>query len=257
MPRELSTAAHERSHPYPATARPLPSPQVEADQPTEASNQHELSPASTDSGYDSGNEDWLDILDEATHDGRKSLHFPVTCLIFPLTDQPGYFSLTGYVGDDVQSLEPPAERLRCVACHRPILVPTLDIGHHPILWRLAHCHHPLHLGCLTPLGQPAHWQRLHYVHNPGSSHLYPLSLMTLMFETRTSAATRIRRRNRELPFDHRPISRFEDAERIKTWRCPKVGCGQTQFSFRFREVWYSNTHGMTMDGQFIRGPTHL
>jgi len=73
----------------------------------------------------------------------------------------------------------------------------------------------------------------------------------------TLAATRIRRRHRELPFDHRPISRFEDAERIKTWPCPADGCGQTQFSFHFNDVWYSNVHGMTMDGHFIRGPTCL
>jgi len=78
-----------------------------------------------------------------------------------------------------------------------------------------------------------------------------------MLTFKASAATRIQRRNRELPFDHHPISRFEDAERIKTWHCPKVGCGQTQFSFRFHDIWYSNIHGMTMDGQFIRGPTHL
>ena len=150
MPRELSTAAHEHSHPYPATARPpsLPSPQVEANQPTESStgNQREPSPASTDSGYDSGNEDWLDILDEATHDGRKSLHFPVTCLIFPLMDQPGYFSLTGYVGDDVQSLEPPAERLRCVACHHPGPNPR----HRPPPHSLAPCTLP----SPSPLGLP-------------------------------------------------------------------------------------------------------
>lgn len=77
MPRELSVAAHERSHPYPAAARPPPSPQVPADPPVESSNQPEASPASSESGYDSENEDWLDILEESTHDGRK---FPCNVL---------------------------------------------------------------------------------------------------------------------------------------------------------------------------------
>ena len=91
---------------------------------------------------------------------------------WPLMGRPAFFALTGYVGDEVRILRPPEERLRCVACRRPILVPTLDIGHHPILWRLAHCHHPLHLDCLAPLGQPyaisGVTQRPRYAHNPGS-----------------------------------------------------------------------------------------
>ena len=77
MPCELSVAAHERSHPYPAAACPPPSPQVPADPPAKSSNQPEASPVSTESGYDSENEDWLDILEESTHDGHK---FPCNVL---------------------------------------------------------------------------------------------------------------------------------------------------------------------------------
>ena len=73
-----------------------------------------------------------------------------------------------------------------------------------------------------------------------------------------SAATRIRRQKRNNPeFNHRPISRFEDDERMKTWLCPQDGCGQVQFSVLYHGDWYSNVHGMTIDGHSISGPTHL
>ena len=72
------------------------------------------------------------------------------------------------------------------------------------------------------------------------------------------AATRIRRQKRHNPqFDYRPISRFEDAQRMRTWPCPQEGCGQVQFSVLFHGDWYSNVHGMTIDGHSISGPTHL
>ena len=85
-----------------------------------------------------------------------------------------YFALTNYVPDGAQeAFEPPAERLLCVACQGPILALTIDIGHHPILWHLARCHHPLHLDCLTPLGQPyavsGVTHRPRYIHDPGLS----------------------------------------------------------------------------------------
>ena len=69
---------------------------------------------------------------------------------------------------------PPPERLQCAACHIPIVTPTgtVDADHFPVLWRLAHCRHPLHLDCLAPLGHPYAisrvMQRPNYVHNPGS-----------------------------------------------------------------------------------------
>jgi len=90
---------------------------------------------------------------------------PLQLLISFLTDIQVFFALPGYVGDDARTLEPPREGLQCVSCRRPILVPTIDIGHHPILWRLAHCRHPLHLRCLYPvqMGHP------HIVDNPGLS----------------------------------------------------------------------------------------
>ena len=174
MPRELSAAPNEHPHPYPAAARPPPSPQ---DPPAEPLNQPEPSPANESDDYDSDNEDWLDILDESTHNGCKS-YSRLQILISPLINLQVYFSLPAYIRDNVQSLEPPTERLRCVACHRPILVPTLDMGHHPILWRLAHCRHPLYLHCLYPVGQPP--QHPHYVDNSCLSHFTSFPCMMLM-----------------------------------------------------------------------------
>lgn len=59
------------------------------------------------------------------------------------------------------------ERLQCVACHISIVVPFIQVGSDfPVLWRLAHCRHPLHLDCLAPLGRP-YAIHPYYVHNPG------------------------------------------------------------------------------------------
>ena len=68
MPRKSSASPHAHPHPYPAAACPPPSPQ---DPPVEPINQPE--PTSTDEfdDYDSDNEDWQDILEESTHNGRK------------------------------------------------------------------------------------------------------------------------------------------------------------------------------------------
>ena len=70
MPRE-SSAARERSHPYSAAACPS---QALVDSPSTTSNQPEPNPASNETDYDSENEAWQDILDEATHDGCE-FHF--------------------------------------------------------------------------------------------------------------------------------------------------------------------------------------
>jgi hypothetical protein len=154
-----------------------------------------------------------------------------------------------------EQLEANLERLRCAACHIPI---PIDSGHYQ-MWRLVHCRHPLHLDCLSPLGHPnaisGVTQRPYYVHSPGFSYLssYDTDAYNLI-----SAATRIRRQKRHSPqFDHCPISRFEDAERMKTWLCPQDGCGQVQFSMLFHGDWYSNVDGMTIDDHSISGPTHL
>lgn len=89
-----------------------------------------------------------------------------------------------------------------------------------------------------------------------TSFSYVITLLMLTFKF--PAATRIRRQRRHNPqFDHRPISRFEDAKRMRTWPCPQEGCGQVQFSVFSHGDWYSNVHGMTMDGHSISGPTHL
>ena len=170
-------------------------------------------------------------------------------------------ALVAHVQDEVATLYPPPARLRCAACRIPILVPTIDVGHRPILWRLAHCRHPLHLDCLAPLGRPhaisRTTQRPYYVHNPGS-YFSPPCAIDIALTLEISAATRIRRQKRHnIQFDYRPISRFEDAEKMKTWPCPQEGCGQVQFSVLSNGNWYSNTHGMTMDSHLISGPTHL
>jgi hypothetical protein len=84
---------------------------------------------------------------------------------------------------------------------------------------------------------------------------YVITVWLLTFKT--SAATRIRRQRRHNPqFDYRPISRFEDAEKMRTWLCPQEGCGQVQFSVLSHGDWYSNVHGMTIDSHSISGPTH-
>ena len=44
---------------------------------------------------------------------------------------------------------------------------------------------------------------------------------------------------------------------MRTWFCPQDGCGQVQFSVLSHGDWYSNVHGMTIDGHSISGPTHL
>jgi len=44
---------------------------------------------------------------------------------------------------------------------------------------------------------------------------------------------------------------------MRTWPCPQEGCGQVQFSVLSHGDWYSNVHGMTIDGHSISGPTHL
>jgi len=259
MPHESFAAAHERSHPYSSAGRPPPSPQIPSELLT-SSSQPELSPAPNGAEYDSEDQVWQDILEEATHDARKSIQFSHT-VIQNSNYRVAYFALICHVPDEVEVLDPPAERLQCVACRRPILVATIDIGHHPILWRLAHCRHPLHLDCLAPLGRPYAISRTtqhpYYVHNPHPGLYIFTASPCIMLTFKLLAATRIRRRQHEQPFDHRPISRFEDAERIKTWPCPKEGCGEIQFSVCFRDVWYSNVHGMTMDGHSISGPTHL
>ena len=74
MPRESFSAAHERSHPYSSAGRPPPSPQAPSEPPTLPS-QPELSPAPNEPGYDSEDEMWQDILEEATHDARKRAQF--------------------------------------------------------------------------------------------------------------------------------------------------------------------------------------
>ena len=164
---------------------------------------------------------------------------------------------------DRDNEELPPERLQCTACHIPIIVPTNNSDHSesPVLWRLAHCHHSLHLDCLAPLGCPyaisKATQRPYYIHNPGFI-CPPSYAITVRLTFKTSAATRIRRQKRHNPqFDHCPISRFEDAERMRTWPCPQEGCGQVQFSVLSHGDWYSNVHGMTIDGHSISGPTHL
>jgi hypothetical protein len=72
MPRESFAAAHERPHPYSSAGRPL-SPQVPSE-PLTSPSQPEPSPAPNED-YDSDNEAWQDILEEATHDARKSTRF--------------------------------------------------------------------------------------------------------------------------------------------------------------------------------------
>ena len=70
---------------------------------------------------------------------------------------PAYLALFSATLEKVESmhkLEEPPTFQRCSACHIPILVPTCNIGSCPILWRLARCHHSLHLDCLAPLGRP-------------------------------------------------------------------------------------------------------
>jgi hypothetical protein len=79
MPRESFSAAYERSHPYPSTStRP---PQVPAELPTSPmprepspTAQTEPSPAPNED-YDSDNEVWQEILEEAAHDARKFPQF--------------------------------------------------------------------------------------------------------------------------------------------------------------------------------------
>jgi len=78
MPRESFAAAHERTHPYSSAGHPPPSPQVlseDSELLNLAPHQPETTPAPIEPEYDSEDEVWQDILEEATHDARKSTQF--------------------------------------------------------------------------------------------------------------------------------------------------------------------------------------
>ncbi|KIM35211.1 hypothetical protein M413DRAFT_14679 [Hebeloma cylindrosporum] len=128
LARQPSAAAPERLQPY---SHPSPTPEAP---PGSNLPERESSPVPRND-YDSEDEDWLELMDESIHQSR-------------------YFSLSTRIDDDSRLSEPPAERLRCVACRQPIVVETLDIGNEPLLWWLAHCRHPLHLDCLASLDNP-------------------------------------------------------------------------------------------------------
>ena len=44
--------------------------------------------------------------------------------------------------------------LVCVSCREYIFVSPADLGRRAVLWRLAHCGHPLHLQCLSYAARP-------------------------------------------------------------------------------------------------------
>jgi len=121
--------------------------------------------------------------------------------------------------------------LICVSCREYIFVSPADLGRRAVLWRLAHCGHPLHIQCLfyasLPPAQASQGRR------------------------RQGGATRIRR-----PFnpDARPIQRFEDADMIRPWHCPAEGCGYVQFAVLYHSNWFANVDGMTFDGHIVAGP---
>ena len=77
MPRESFAAAHERTHPYSSARHLPPSPQVPSEDSELLTSPHqpETTPAPNEPEYDSEDEVWQDILDEATHDARKSTQF--------------------------------------------------------------------------------------------------------------------------------------------------------------------------------------
>ena len=78
MPRESFAAAHERNHPYSSARHPPPSPQVPSEDSVQVTSPHqpETNPAPNEGPeYDSEDEVWQDILEEATHDARKSAQF--------------------------------------------------------------------------------------------------------------------------------------------------------------------------------------
>jgi len=74
MPHEPFAAAHEHAHPYSSAGHPPSSPQVSSE-PLAPPCQPEPTPAPNETGYDSEDEVWQDILEEATHDARKSTQF--------------------------------------------------------------------------------------------------------------------------------------------------------------------------------------
>jgi hypothetical protein len=102
-----------------------------------------------------------------------SLLFFLMPVAYAETVKPAYLALLTQVLDKAEEMrEESPPFLRCVACRTPIVVPTCDVGNRPILWRLAHCRHPLHLDCLAPLGRPhaisPSTKRPRYVHDPGA-----------------------------------------------------------------------------------------
>ena len=69
-------AAHERTHPYSSAGRPPPSPHWVPSEDSELlPHQPGTTPAPNEPEYDSEDEVWQDILEEATHDARKSTQF--------------------------------------------------------------------------------------------------------------------------------------------------------------------------------------
>ena len=146
MPHESSIAAHEHSHPYPAAAHPPPSPWVPADPPIESSNQPEPSPASAESGYDSENEDWLDILEESTHNGHK---FPCNVLFDISSDGLTRIFCSSWLHWR-QCLKPQTSCREAPVCGLSWAHP----GSYPWCWPPSHSLVPHTLSPPSPLGLP-------------------------------------------------------------------------------------------------------
>ena len=77
MPCESFAAAHECTHPYSSAGHPPPPPQVPSEDSELLTSPHqpETNPGPNETEYDSEDEVWQDILEEATHDARKSTQF--------------------------------------------------------------------------------------------------------------------------------------------------------------------------------------